>query len=136
MIKAAVLTILIETILFFLYGYRQKMFLFIVALANLLTNVSLNLAVFWTVLLSARQILPGFVLYIVIAAGEIAAIAVEYTVYETYSQKRENTGDAVDAGEIVVNRRSTRQKRRLFLQVLLSNAVSFGIGLLLTLLAG
>ena len=161
MIKAAALTVLIETILFFLYGYRQKKFLCVVALANLLTNVSLNLVVFLSALLCARQILPGFVLFIVIAAGEAAAVAVEYVVYETYMQngirviaagvnadKNANrnadknacvNADEVSAAasdEIPGGIRSSRQKRRLFLQVLLSNAVSFGAGLLLTHFSG
>ena len=166
MIKAAVLTVLIETILFFLFGYRQKMFLVIVMLANLLTNVSLNLAVFLTALLSVRQILPGVVLYIVISAGEIAAVAVEYIVYKTYIQKSGDDGDIGDTGEsessvgagdtgepestadsgitkadaavgeIAANSRSSHQKHRLFWQVLLSNVVSFGIGLLMTYFAG
>lgn len=161
MIKAAVLTVLIETSLFFLYGYRQKTFLYVVALANLLTNVSLNLVVFLSALLCARQILPGFVLFIVIAAGEAAAVAVEYVVYETYMQngirviaagvnadKNANrnadknacvNADEVSAAasdEIPGGIRSSRQKRRLFLQVLLSNAVSFGAGLLLTHFSG
>lgn len=165
MIIAAVLTVLIETSLFFLYGYRQKTFLYVVVLANLLTNVSLNLVVFLSALLCARQILPGFVLFIVIAAGEAAAVAVEYVVYETYTQNGirvttagvnadENADNNADknadnnacenadevsteaSDEIPGGIRSSRQKRRLFLQVLLSNAVSFGAGLLLTHFSG
>ena len=151
MIKAAVLTVLIETILFFLYGYRQKKFLYVVALANLLTNVSLNLAVFVSALLIARRILPDYVLLIVIAAGEVLAVIVEYIVYKTYLfiddeidkiGKVGDTGDAADAGEtgdvsgIARGIRSSRQKYRLFFQVLLSNAVSFTAGLLLTHFTG
>ena len=154
MIKAAVLTVLIETILFFLYGYRQKKFLYVVALANLLTNVSLNLAVFVSALLIARRILPDYVLLIVIAAGEVLAVIVEYIVYKTYLFRDDeigkigkigkvgDTGDAADAGEtgdvsgIARGIRSSRQKYRLFFQVLLSNAVSFTAGLLLTHFTG
>lgn len=149
MIEAAILTVLIETILFFLYGYRQKTFLYIVMLANLLTNVSLNLAVFLSALFIARQILPGFVIFIVIAVGETAAVAVEYVIYNTYLNNNiyivsgkadaDNNPDA-DAVEIAGAKRKSRQKscqkHRLFLQVLLSNAVSFGIGLLLLHFAG
>lgn len=149
MIKAAILTVLIETILFFLYGYRQKTFLYIVMLANLLTNVSLNLAVFLSALLIARQILPGFVLFIVIAVGETAAVAVEYIIYFTYLKNNiyivpgkagadyiSDTAASEIAGTKRKSRQKSCQKHRLFLQVLLSNAVSFGIGLLLLHFAG
>jgi len=112
MIPAAILTVVIETSLFFLYGYRQKMFLLIVALANLFTNVSLNLAVFMTALLCARQNVPIFALYMVIAAGEAGAVAVEYFIYKKYLKRADGN-------------------RLLFLQVLSTNAVSFLIGILL-----
>jgi len=117
MIPAAVLTVVIETSLFFLYGYRQKMFLLIVALANLLTNLSLNLAVFVTALLCARQYWPIFALYMVIAAGEAGAVAVEYLIYKKYLKR-------------------TGGNRMLFLQVLSTNAVSFFAGILLGCFTG
>ena len=117
MIPAAVITVVIETSLFFLYGYRQKMFLLIVALSNLLTNLSLNLAVFVTALLCARQNVPIFVLYMVIAAGEAGAVAVEYLIYKKYLQR-------------------TDGNRLLFFQVLSTNAVSFSAGILLGFFLG
>jgi len=122
MIQAAVLTVLIETFLFFLYGYRQKMFLAVVALANLVTNVTLNLAVFVTALLCARSILPGYAFYIIIAFGEAAAVAAEYIIFEKYLRDSDNA-------------KYHNRKRLLFIQTLSTNAVSFTAGLLLTFLS-
>jgi len=122
MIQAAVLTVLIETFLFFLYGYRQKRFLAVVALSNLITNVSLNLAVFVTALLCVWSSWPGYAVYIVIAAGEAAAVAFEYIIYEKYLR--------ASADAKYQNRRS-----RLFFQTLSTNAVAFTAGLLLAFLS-
>ena len=66
MIRAAVLTVVIETSLFFLMGYRSKRFLAVAALSNLLTNVTLNLALLVTALLCEWQGLPGLFIYVVI----------------------------------------------------------------------
>lgn len=123
MIQAAVLTVLIETFLFFLYGYRQKKFLAVVALANLITNVTLNLAVFVTALMCAWRGWPGYSVYIVIAAGEAAAVAAEYMIYEKYIT---GTGDG----------KYESHKRLLFLRTLSTNIVSFGAGLLIALFSG
>ena len=123
MIRAAVLTVLIETLLFVLYGYRQKMFLLVVALANLLTNITLNLSSLLTALLCRQLGWPSAAVYIVIIIGEAAAVAVEYKIYEIYLSKSES-GDS--------QKKSPLNRRRLFFQTLAANAVTVTIGLLIT----
>ena len=143
MIQAVVLTVLLETFLFFLYGYRQKRFLAVVALANLLTNVTLNLSAFLTALLCTRQGWPMLAVYVVFGAGEMGAVAVEYIIYKSYFARVvqdprpdvigstiENQGD--NAGQSTVINRN----RMLFLQTLSTNAVSFLTGLFITSLWG
>ena len=129
MIRAAALTVIIETSLFFLMGYRRKRFLAVAALSNLLTNVTLNLTVLATVLLCELQGIPGLLVYAVIAAGEAGAVAAEYIIYEKYIENNEsffNNDDSGTAG------RTALQKRVLFLQVLFANTVSFSTGYLLS----
>lgn len=143
MIQAAVLTVLMETFLFFLYGYRQKRFLAVVALANLLTNVTLNLSAFLTALLCTRQGWPMLAVYAVFGVGEIGAVAVEYIIYKSYFVRTvpdprpdaigstiENHGDNPDQSTV------TNRNRMLFLQTLSTNAVSFLTGLFIVFIWG
>jgi len=136
MIQAAVLTILIETFLFILYGYRQRRFLAVVALANLLTNVTLNLSAFLTALLCAGEIWSGFAVYAVIAIGEVGAVAVEYSIYKRYFKEIDPDTRQDAAGDVTHNPRGSsglstvkNRNRMLFLQTLSTNAVSFLTGL-------
>jgi hypothetical protein len=143
MIQAAVLTVLMETFLFFLYGYRQKRFLAVVALANLLTNVTLNLTAFLTALLCVRQGWPMLAVYAVFGAGEIGAVAVEYVIYKSYFARAvpdprpdaigstiKNQGD--NPGQSTV----TYRNRMLFIQTLSTNAVSFLTGFFIVFIWG
>ncbi len=133
MIRAAVLTVVIETSLFFLMGYRSKRFLAVAALSNLLTNVTLNLALLVTALLCEWQGLPGLFIYVVISVGEVGAVAVEYIIYDKFIRNNEpysNTGITNAAGTAGAKRKAPRS-RVLFLQVLFTNAVSFSTGYLL-----
>lgn len=139
MIQAAVLTILIETLLFILFGYRQKRFLAVVALANLLTNVTLNLAVFLTALLCVREGWPVFAVYAVIGIGEVGAVAVEYIIYKSYFERGvqgmlpETIGNTkTNPGQSSV----TSSNRILFFQTLATNVVSFLTGLFIVFIWG
>ena len=70
--KACLLTVLLETGLFYLLGYRKKDDLTIVACANVVTNLTLNLTI---ALLSPSG--PGFWL----AVMETIVVVVEYLIY-------------------------------------------------------
>ena len=111
MIHAALLTVLLETLLFYLYGYREKRFLVIVALSNLLTNVSLNLCILLTMIFIAKTGSSQIPAYTVIACGEICVVAAEFFLYANYLEERSG---------------------KLFLQTFCANAVSFLTGLVLT----
>lgn len=143
MIQAAVLTVLMETFLFFLYGYRQKRFLAVVALANLLTNVTLNLSAFLTALLCTRQGWPMFAVYAVFGVGEIGAVAVEYIIYKSYFARVVSSTRPDAAGSTIENQGDnpgqsavTNRNRMLFLQTLSTNAASFLTGLFITFIWG
>ena len=99
MLLACALTVLIETPVFLLAGYRKADEITTVVCANIVTNLPLNLAV-W--LLFPQR---GSVEYLL----EALVVAAEYAVY------------ALAFG----------RSRRLFLLTLLSNALSYGAGLLL-----
>ena len=139
MIQAAVLTILIETFLFILYGYRQKRFLAVVALANLLTNVTLNLAAFLTALLCAGAGWTGLSLYaviFVIATGELGAVAVEYSIYKRFFEGIDSdilpdtAGGAMQSPDGNPDLSAVKNRNRIiFLQTLSTNAVSFLTGI-------
>ncbi|MEI8200631.1 MAG: hypothetical protein WCG21_11245 [Eubacteriales bacterium] len=132
-----------ETFLFFLYGYRQKRFLAVVALANLLTNVTLNLSAFLTALLCARQGWPMLAVYAVFGAGEIGAVAAEYFIYKSYFARIVPDHRPASAGNVVENLGDnpdqstvTNLNRMLFVQTLLTNTVSFLTGLFITFIWG
>ncbi|MBR0140354.1 MAG: hypothetical protein IJM17_08740 [Firmicutes bacterium] len=67
---AALLTVLIETPLMYLFGLRSKDALIVVIAANIATNVSLNLA------LGSFGMTP-----LLTAALEISAVLIEYALY-------------------------------------------------------
>lgn len=146
MIQAAILTILIETFLFFLYGYRQKRFLAVVALANLLTNVTLNLSAFMTALLCARAGWTGLSLYaviVVIAMGEVGAVAVEYSIYKRFFAGIDLDTIPVTVGGAMQNPDGNpdlstvkNRKRIILLQTLSTNAVSFLTGIFIFFIWG
>ncbi len=100
-LKACLLTVLIETVLFYLLGYRTKDDITIVACANVVTNLSLNLilaisgtrATYWNIVVPL----------------ELAVVLAEFLIYA----------------------RAFGPSRSLFWKVLAANALSFGIGLLL-----
>lgn len=115
MIQAMLLTVLIETSLFLLYGYRQGRFLAVVIAANVLTNVTLNLCLFLTALLCARYGRGNLPVYLVMAAGEAGAIAAEYMIYSKYLEKH---------------------SRILLVQTIASNAAAFLTGVLIDYFAG
>ena len=143
MIQAAVLTVLIETFLFFLYGYRQKRFLAVVALANLLTNVTLNLSAFLTALLCTRQGWPMLAVYAIFGAGEIGAVAVEYIIYKSYFARAVPDPGSDSIGSSIENQGDnqsqatvTTRNRMLFLQTLSTNIVSFLTGIFIAYIWG
>ena len=98
--KACLLTVLLETGLFYVLGYREKDDMTIVACANVITNLTLNLTIS---LLIPRG--PGFWL----ALMEGIVVAVEYLIYA----------------------RAFGASKRLFLQTLAANLLSYGAGVLL-----
>ena len=100
-LKACLLTVLIETVLFYLFGYRTKDDITIVACTNVVTNLSLNLilaisgtrAAYWNIVVPL----------------ELAVVLTELLIYA----------------------RAFGPSRALFWRVLAANALSFGIGQLL-----
>lgn len=109
------LTVFIETSLFALYGYRQRRFLAVIAAANVLTNVTLNLCIFLTALLFAGYSWGNLPVYLVIAAGEAGAIAAEYMIYAKFLEQR---------------------SRVLLGQTIASNAAAFFAGVLIDFFTG
>jgi len=143
MIQAAILTILIETLLFFLYGYRQKRFLAVVAVANLLTNVTLNLSAFLTALLCAGVGWNGLAVYAVIAVGEVGAVAVEYSIYKSFFAGIDPAMSPDAAGVAAHNPAGSsdlsavkNRNRIILLQTLSANGVSFLTGLFILFIWG
>ncbi len=70
--KACLLTVLLETGLFYLKGFREKDDLTIVACANVVTNLSLNLLIAllfpggpgaWLILLEAMVVIGEYLIY-------------------------------------------------------------------------
>ena len=72
LIKACLLTVLIETGFFYLLGYREKDDPVIVACANVVTNLSLNLLI-------ALAFPRGAGLWLILL--EAAVVAVEYLIF-------------------------------------------------------
>ena len=100
-LKACLLTVLIETVLFYLFGYRTKDDITIVACTNVVTNLSLNL--------------------ILAISGTRAAYWNTVVPLEL----------AVVLAELLIYARAFGPSRALFWRVLAANALSFGIGQLL-----
>ena len=99
--KAFLLTVLLETGLFYLLGYREKDELMIVACANVVTNLTLNLTI--ALFLSGG---PGFWLVLL----ETAVVVAEYLIYAS----------------------AFGASKKLFLQTLAANVLSYGAGVVLS----
>ncbi len=69
--EACLLTVVIETALFMLMGYRSSRMVSIVICANVITNLLLNLSLVFLPELRA----------ILVPAGEITVVITEYTIY-------------------------------------------------------
>ncbi len=72
LVKACLLTVLLETGLFYLLGYREKDDVTIVACANAVTNLTLNLTIallfpqgpgFWLALMEGLVVLAEYLIY-------------------------------------------------------------------------
>ena len=98
--KACLLTVVLETGLFYLLGYREKDDLTIVACANVVTNLTLNLTI--ALFLSGG---PG--LWLALLEGLV--VLAEYLIYV----------------------RAFGASKKLFLQTLAANLLSYGAGVLL-----
>ena len=98
--KACLLTVVLETGLFYLLGYREKDDLTIVACANVVTNLTLNLTI--ALFLSGG---PG--LWLALLEGLV--VLAEYLIYA----------------------RAFGASKKLFLQTLAANLLSYGAGVLL-----
>ena len=96
---ACLLTVAIETPFLVLCGYRGRRAVGVIVCANVLTNLPLNLA--FALGLPYR---PG-----VIAAAELAVVAIEYLIYA----------------------KAFGRSRKLLLLTLVANCLSFGLGLLI-----
>ena len=99
--KACLLTVLLETGLFCLLGYREKDELMIVACANVITNLTLNLTI--ALFLSGG---PGFWLVLL----ETAVVVAEYLIYAS----------------------AFGASKKLFLQTLAANVLSYSAGVVLS----
>ena len=104
MIAAALLTAAVETVFLALCGYRQRVFLLLAVLANLCTNLTLNLL---AALLSATP-LAGW-LWLLVYPLEAAVVTAEYLLYRGFSGP----------------------SRKLLCCTVAANALSYGVGLLL-----
>lgn len=104
MIIAALLTVAIETGFLALCGYRRWHFLLLVVLANLCTNLTLNLLIG---LLSFTR-LAGW-LWLTVYPLEAAAVVGEYLLY----------------------RKTEGPSRKLLLCTIVANCLSYGAGLFL-----
>ena len=69
---ACIITVVVETAFFWIAGYRQRLDLEIVALANVVTNLSLNLLL---------GLVPSLYPFPWILLLEAVVVAVEYLVY-------------------------------------------------------
>ena len=98
--KACLLTVVLETGLFYLLGYREKDDLTIVACANVVTNLTLTLTI--ALFLSGG---PG--LWLALLEGLV--VLAEYLIYA----------------------RAFGASKKLFLQTLAANLLSYGAGVLL-----
>ena len=72
LIKACILTVVLETALFAVLGRRKRDELLIVVLSNIITNLSLNLFIF---------LVPAAYSPLWIALLEALVVAVEYLIY-------------------------------------------------------
>jgi hypothetical protein len=97
---ACLLTVLAETALFALFGYRSKDDLAIVVYANIITNLSLNLLI-------ALVFPQGADLWLL--PLECLVVAVEYLIYA----------------------KAFGASKKLFLQTLAANVLSFALGVVL-----
>ena len=100
-LKACLLTVLIETVLFYMFGYREKDDITIVACANVVTTLSLNLIL---AVCGARSTYWNYVVPL-----ELIVVFAEFLIYT----------------------RAFGPSKKLFLLTLAANALSFGIGQLL-----
>lgn len=102
-LDACGLTVLVETVFFAVLGYgKVKGFLSICVLANIATNLSMNLLL---------GLLPKHIPLIVYAVFEIAVVLLEYFIYKRYLDGKGNG--------------------KLILSTICANALSVGIGLIL-----
>ena len=69
---ACVITVVMESALFWIFGYRKKEDLMIVALANVITNLTLNLII---------ALVPGTYEQILVICLEIVVMIAEYLIY-------------------------------------------------------
>ena len=69
---ACVITVVMESALFWIFGCRKKEDLMIVALANVITNLTLNLTI---------ALIPGASGLVWVLLLEAAAVAAEYLIY-------------------------------------------------------
>jgi len=108
MVRAAILTVVIETAFFFIIGYRGKLFFLYWALVNLFTNIALNLSL--RVMLVAGMSLPA--VKISVYPLELAVVLIEWLFLSVFHGK----------------------KLKLLFHVFLSNLISYSAGLLIDLL--
>ena len=100
LLLACFLTVLVETALFVLFGYRSKDDLTIVACANIVTNLTLNLLLAFVFPYDAHfWVLPL----------EVTVVLAEYLIYA----------------------KAFGASKKLFLQTLAANVLSFVLGVIL-----
>jgi len=74
------LTVVIETLFFMCFGYRSKKFIITCVFANIFTNLSLNLILYFFFLNN-----PNYYIYLCIF--ELIVIIIEATVYMIFNKK-------------------------------------------------
>lgn len=74
------LTIVVETLFFMCFGYRTKKFILICVITNFVTNISINLVLYFFFLDS-----PYYYLYLLLF--ELIVIVIEATTYMIFNKK-------------------------------------------------
>ncbi len=110
MLKALLLTVIIEIPLLMAFGLRDRGFLCLAVFANIMTNVGINALLLIEVYLFSGSSMLNGVYWASVAVLEAAVVIIEYLIYEAYLH---NGG------------------RTLFLKVFAVNVASFCIGLLI-----
>lgn len=75
-----VLTVVVETVFFYLFGYRNKKFIMVCIIINVITNISLNLILYFCFRNSSYY-------YLYLLVFELIVILIEATCYMLFNKR-------------------------------------------------